>query len=49
MNNIKRVGDTTEPYGTPLLIGLGEEQWLSTTAAIARLERKLEIKVQIEG
>ncbi len=26
MNNRKRVGDRTEPCGTPLLIGLGEEQ-----------------------
>ncbi len=26
MNKRKRVGDTTEPCGTPLLIGLGEEQ-----------------------
>ncbi len=26
MNKKKRVGDRTEPCGTPLLIGLGEEQ-----------------------
>ncbi len=26
MNKRKRVGDRTEPCGTPLLIGLGEEQ-----------------------
>ncbi len=26
MNKGKRVGDRTEPCGTPLLIGLGEEQ-----------------------
>ncbi len=26
MNNRNRVGDRTEPCGTPLLIGLGEEQ-----------------------
>ncbi len=25
MNKRKRVGDRTEPFGTPLLIGLGEE------------------------
>ena len=49
MNKRKRVGDSTEPCGTPLLIGLGEEQWPSTTTAIERPERKLEIKVQMEG
>ena len=42
------VGDRTEPCGTPLLIGLGEEQWPSTTAAIERSERKLEMKQQSE-
>ncbi len=26
MNKRKRVGDRTEPCGTPMLIGLGEEQ-----------------------
>ncbi len=26
MNKRKRVGDSTEPCGTPLLIGIGEEQ-----------------------
>ena len=26
MNNRKRVGDRTDPRGTPLLIDLGEEQ-----------------------
>ena len=31
----------TESCGTPLLIGLGEEQWPSTTSAIERSERKL--------
>ena len=45
----KRVGDRTEPWGTPLLIALEEEQWPSTTAAIERPERKLEMKVQREG
>ncbi len=45
----KRVGDKTEPCGTPLLIGLGEEQSSSTTAEIERSERKLEIKEQREG
>ena len=50
MNNRKRVGDRTEPYGIPLLICLGEEEGPYTTAAIDWLERKLEIKVlQIEG
>ena len=41
MKSIARVGDRTEPWGTLLLIDLGEEQWLSTTAAIERSERKL--------
>ena len=39
----------TVPYGTPLLIGLGEEQWLSTTVAIERSEKKIEMKEQSEG
>ncbi len=43
------MGDRTEPGGTPLLIGLGEEQLPSTTAEIERPERKLEIKEQREG
>ncbi len=49
MNNRKRVGDRTEPCGTPLFIGLGEEQLPSTTAEIVWPERKLEIKEQREG
>ncbi len=49
MNKRKRVGDRTEPCGTPLLIGLREEQSPSTTAEIERSERKLEIKEQREG
>ena len=49
MNNRKRVDDRTEQCGTPLLIGLGEKQWLVTTAAIERPERKLEMKEQREG
>ena len=49
MNIRKRVGDRTEPCGTPLLIDTGEEQWPSTTAAIERPDRKLEMKVQREG
>ena len=49
MNNRKRVGDRTEPWGTPLLIDLGEEQCPSTVAAIERFERKLKMKVQREG
>ncbi len=49
MNNRKRVGDRIEPCGTPLLIGLGEEQVPSTTAETERPERKLEIKEQREG
>ena len=32
LNNRIRVDDRTEPCGTPLLVGLGEKQWLSTTA-----------------
>ena len=46
MNNRKRVGDRTEPCGTPLLINLGEEQWPSTTVVIERLERKLEMSIE---
>ena len=38
MNNRKRVGDRTESCGTLLLIGLEEEQWSSTTAAMVRKE-----------
>ena len=49
MKRRKRVGDRTEPCGTPLLIDLEEEQWPSTTAAIERPERKLEMKAQMEG
>ncbi len=49
MNKRKRVGDRTEPCGTPLLIGLGEEKLSSTTAEIELSERKLEIKEQREG
>ncbi len=45
---IKRVGDRTAPCGTPLLIGLEEEHWPSTTVAINWSERKLKIKVQRE-
>ena len=45
----KRVGDGTEPWGTPLLIALEVEQWPSTTAAIEQPERKLEMRVQREG
>ena len=48
MKNRKRMGDRREPCGTPLLIGLGKEQWSSTTAAIKRPERTLEIKEQRE-
>ena len=40
MNNRKRVGDRTDPWGAPQLIDLGEEQWPSTTAAIEQSERK---------
>lgn len=35
INNKERVSDIIEPCGSPLLIVLGKEQWLSTTAAIA--------------
>ncbi len=49
MNKRKSVSDRTESCGTPLLIGLGEEQLPSTTAEIERPERKLEIKEQREG
>ncbi len=46
MNNRKRVGDRTDPCGTPVFIGLILEHWPSTTAEIERTERKLELKVQ---
>lgn len=36
MKTRKRVGDRTKPWGTPLLIGLGEKQWLCKTPAIER-------------
>ncbi len=49
MNKRKRVGDRTECCGSPLLIGLGEEESPSTKAEIDRPERKLEIKEQREG
>lgn len=45
----KRVGDRTEPYGTPLLIESGEEHWSLTTAKLNQPERKLEINVQGGG
>ena len=35
--------------GTPLLIGLGKEQWPSTTTTIEWPERKLEMKEQRAG
>ncbi len=49
MNKRKSVGDRTEPFGTPLFIVLGVEQWPSTTAEMERPERKFEMKVQNEG
>ena len=49
MKRRKRVGDSTDPCGTLLLIALGEEQWPSTTAAIKRLEKNSAIKAQREG
>ena len=49
MNNRIRVGDRTEPCGTPLLIVLGEEQRPSTTATIERSKRKSDMKEQREG
>jgi len=49
VNNRKRVGDRTDPCGTPLFIGLGDEQSPSTTSAIDRSERNLEIRVQRYG
>ena len=44
MNNRKRVDERTEPWEIPLLIVVGEEQWLSTTTTIDD-----EINVQKEG
>ncbi len=43
MNNRKRAGDRL------VVITLGEEQYLSTTAEIGRSERKPEKKEQREG
>ncbi len=48
MNIRKRMGDSTEPCGTPLFIVLHVEQCPSTTAAMDRSERKLEMRVQGE-
>ncbi len=45
MNKRKRVGERTEPCGTPLFIVLGAAQLPSTTAEMERPERKLEMKV----
>ena len=44
-----RVGDKTEPCGTPLLTGKEEEVAPSTTAEMERLERKLDTSKQREG
>ncbi len=41
MNKGKRVGDRTDPCGTPLLMALEEEQGPSTTVVIERSEMKL--------
>ncbi len=49
MNTRKRVGESTDPCGTPLFIVFGVEQWPSTTKEMERSERKLEMKVEREG
>ncbi len=49
MNKRKRVGERTEPCGTPLFIVIGVEQWPSTTAEMDRSDRKLEMKELREG
>lgn len=43
MRNRKIIGDMTQTCGTPVLVGSEEEQSLSTTTAINRSERKLEV------
>ena len=43
------VGDSTEPWGTPLEMGKDAEVVPSTTTEIKRLDRKLEIRLQREG
>ena len=43
------VGDSTEPWGTPLEMGKDAEVAPSTTTEIKRLDRKLEIRLQREG
>ncbi len=48
MKSRKRVDYSTESCGTPLLIGLGEEQRPSAMGETDRTERKLEMKVQGE-
>ncbi len=47
MNKRRNIGNSTEPRGIPLFIGI--EQWPSTTAEMERPERKQEMKVQSEG
>ena len=49
MKSRKRVGDITEPWGTPLEIGKGADVAPSTTTEIKRLVRKLEISLQNGG
>ncbi len=48
MNKRKRVGESTEQYGTQLFIVIGVKQWPSTTAEMEQLERKLEMKERRE-
>lgn len=45
MNNSKCVGGKTELCGKLSFIGLGLEQWSSTTAELNGKEKKVEIKV----
>ncbi len=48
MNNWKKVGDRTDPCGTPVFTDSGAQQCPSTTVDIGWAEKKLEMKVQRE-
>src|SRR5678816_994559 len=49
MKSRNKVGDRTEPCGTPQLTGKEEEAAPSTSADIERSERKLDMSKQREG
>ena len=46
---IYKVGERTEPWGTPLETGKDAEVAPSTTTDIKRLDKKLEMSLQKEG